>query len=155
MPTRISRVTTKRATSGAIRGATTATSAPPGKIASPVSSGDQPRSCCMYSVAMNWKPTQPPNSDMAARLARTREPERRMPSRTSGDAARCSRDTNAARIAAAAANESRIRAELQPTVGASTTVKTSSSTAAVIDTAPARSNDRATRAGRMSTGTSR
>ena len=43
----------------------------------------------------------------------------------------------------------------QPTVGASTTVKTSSSIAAVIDTAPARSKERATRPGRASTGTSR
>ena len=35
---------------------------------------------------MNWNPTQLPNSDIAARLARTSEPERRMPSRTSGAA---------------------------------------------------------------------
>ena len=40
-------VTPKRMISGAIRGANTATSRPPGKIASPVSSADQPRSCCM------------------------------------------------------------------------------------------------------------
>ena len=33
---------------------------------------------------MNWKPTQPPKSDIAARFARTSAPERRMPSRTSG-----------------------------------------------------------------------
>ena len=61
----------KRITSGAIRGASTATRKPPGKIASPVSSGDQPRSCCMYSVAMNWNPNQPPTSIIAPKFACT------------------------------------------------------------------------------------
>src|SRR5207302_3194371 len=103
--------------------------------------GAQPRSSGLSSVAMNWNPTQPPNSDIAARLARTSEPERRMPSRTSGDAARRSRETKAARIAATAAKEPSVLAVAQPTVGASTTVKTSSSIAAVIDTAPARSKE--------------
>ena len=47
MPATISRVTPKRMTSGAMRVEMTATSTPAGKIASPVSSADQPRSCCM------------------------------------------------------------------------------------------------------------
>ena len=62
------RVTPKRAISGATRGERTATRAPPGKIASPVSSGDQPRSDCRYSVTMNWNPTQPPKSDIAREI---------------------------------------------------------------------------------------
>ena len=95
-----------------------------------------------------------------------------MPSRTSGEAARCSRATKAARIAATAANETSVRADPQPTVGASTTVKTSSSIAAVRLTAPTRSKAtpvprrraspdgagdqlRRTRAAAASTGTSR
>ena len=84
----------------AMRGASSATSRPPGKIARPVSSADQPRSCCMYSVAMNWKPNQPPNSDIAPRFARTSVRERKMPEpheRRGRPAARA--DTNAARIA--------------------------------------------------------
>jgi hypothetical protein len=91
---------------------------------------------------MNWNPTQPPKSDMAARFARTRRLERRMPSRTSGSAARRSCQTKNAKIAAAPANDPSVRAESQPACGASTSVYTSSSIAPVIETAPVRSNAR-------------
>ena len=46
MPVTISRVTPKRMISVAIRGETSATISPAGKIASPVSSADQPSSSC-------------------------------------------------------------------------------------------------------------
>ena len=67
-------------------------------------------------------------------------------------AARCA--TNAASSAATPTNEPSVRAEAQPTSGASTTVKTSSSIAAVTVTAPARSNA-APRAGRPALGRAR
>src|SRR5213593_2771497 len=89
---------------------------------------------------MNWNPTQPPKSDIAARLARTSEAERRMPRRTSGAAVLRSCATKPARIAATTANEPRVRADPQPASGAPTSVNTSSSIAAVIPTAPATSN---------------
>src|SRR5213593_1735305 len=44
---------------------------------------------------MNWNPTQPPKSDIAARFARTSDAERRIPSRTSGSGVRRSWTTNA------------------------------------------------------------
>ena len=91
---------------------------------------------------MNWNATQLPKSDIAARFARTSEPERRIPSRTSGALVRRSCTTNAARIAAAPAKESSVRAEAQPACGASTSVKTRSSMAAVIVTAPVKSKPR-------------
>ena len=51
--------------------------------------------------------------------------------------------TNVARIPATPANDARVRADAQPASGASTSVKTSNSIAAVKVTAPARSKDRA------------
>ena len=106
-----------------MRGAISATSRPPGKIASPVSSADQPRSDCMYSVAMNWKPNQPPISDIAPRFARTSvavAEDAEADERRRRAAARA--HTNAARIASAAASEPSVRAEPQPASGASTSV---------------------------------
>ena len=55
---------------------------------------------------MNWNPTQPPKSAIAPRLARTSEPERRMPSRTSGVAVLARATTNAVSRIAAPANDS-------------------------------------------------
>ena len=63
---------------------------------------------------MNWNPIQPPNSDIAPRFARTSEPERRMPSRTSGEGVRRSRTTKPARSAAAPAKEPSVRADAHP-----------------------------------------
>jgi hypothetical protein len=63
--------------------------------------------------------------------------------------------TKRARIAAVAANEASVRIELQPASGASTTVNTRSSIAAVSVTAPARSKERPGRVVRGSEGTSR
>ena len=71
---------------------------------------------------MNWNPTQLPNSVIAPRLARTSDPDLRIPSRTSGVAVLCSRITNAASSAAAAANDVSVRADAQPSVGALTSV---------------------------------
>ena len=71
---------------------------------------------------MNWKPTHDPNRAIAPRLARTRGAERRMPRRTSGKAERRSTAVNTANSAAAPANETSVRADAQPTSGASTTV---------------------------------
>ncbi len=62
-----------------------------------------------------------------------------MPSRTSGAVLRVSIATNVASSAAARANEPTVIAEPQPLSGASTTVRTSSSIAAVTVTAPAMS----------------
>jgi hypothetical protein len=109
----------------------------------------------MYSVAMNWKPNHPPMSDIAPRFARTSVLERRMPSRTSGAGVRCSWTTKAARIANAAAKDRSVRGEPQPAFGASTSVNTSSSSAAVIDVAPSRSKRRAGSVGCGCRGTSR
>ena len=103
---------------------------------------------------MNWNPTQPPNNVIAPRFARTSEPERRMPSRTSGAAAVRSRTTKAARIATTPTSEAIVRAVAQPTVGASTTVKTRSSIAAVMLSAPATSTEPRDRVSALSTGTS-
>jgi hypothetical protein len=128
---------------------------PPGKIASPVSSADHPRSSCMYRVRMNWKPNHPPTSAIAPRFARTSEPVRRMPSRTSGDGVRISCHTKAARMATAPPNVARVWDEVHPASGAWTTVNTSSSIPVVIPSAPARSNLPGTRAPRPSPGTRR
>ena len=103
---------------------------------------------------MNWKPNQPPMSDIAPTLARTSEAERRIPSRTSGRAVRRSMATNAVIRAATAAREPIVRTEAQPASGASTTVNTSSSMDAVRVTAPARSKPRRAPAGRPESGTS-
>ena len=81
---------------------------------------------------MNWNPTHEPNSAIAARFARTSGPERRMPRRINGDRVRSSRRTNAASSTPAAANDTRVLGEIQPTDGASTSVNTSRSMAAVI-----------------------
>ena len=62
-----------------------------------------------------------------------------MPSRTSGCGARSSIATNAIISATTRANEPTVTGSLQPTSGASTTVRTSSSIAAVIVKAPAMS----------------
>ena len=109
----------------------------------------------MYSVAMNWKPTQPPNSVIAPRFARTRDEERRIPSRTSGVAVRCSCRTNNPKIATTAASDRSVRADAHPAVGASTSVNTSRSIPPVIATAPARSNPFLKRETRPLSGTSR
>ena len=74
---------------------------------------------------------------MAPTLARTRVPDRRMPSRTSGAAARRSMAVKAANVAAAPTRPPSVRAEAQPASGASTTVKTSKSMAPVMASAPA------------------
>ena len=84
-----------------------------------------------------------------ARLARTSELERRMPSRTSGVGVVSSRRMNAAIRIAAPMNDEIVRAEVQPAFGASTSVKTSSSIAPVMLTAPATSKP-AVGAGRAS-----
>ena len=78
-----------------------------------------------------------------------------MPSRTSGVAERRSCAVKNARIAAAPRNETIVRAEAQPAVGASTSVKTSRSIAPVRLIAPVRSNDRELSAGRSPPGTRR
>ena len=57
MPAVISGVVPTRVASGPILGAPKATISPAGRNASAVPSADQPSSCCMYSVPMNWKPT--------------------------------------------------------------------------------------------------
>ncbi len=62
-----------------------------------------------------------------------------MPSRTSGCALRRSIVTNRASSAATIANEAIVAGEPQPCSGASTTVRTSTSIAAVTVTAPAKS----------------
>ena len=67
-----------------MRGAPNATSRPPGRKASAVSSALQPSVPCRYRVAANWKPTYAPNRHIAPRFARTSEPLRKMPRRTSG-----------------------------------------------------------------------
>ncbi len=77
-----------------------------------------------------------------------------MPRRTNGAAARCSIVAKPLRITAVATNPPMVRAEPQPTSGASTKVKTSSSIAPVSVTAPATSNPAARRVGRRDTGTS-
>jgi hypothetical protein len=84
-------------------------------------------------------------------LARRSGAERRMPSRTSGAALRISIATNVASSAATRANEATVIPEPQPFDGASTTVRTSSSIAAVTVTAPAMSYRR----GPVSAGRSR
>ncbi len=104
-------------------------------------------------MATNWKPTQPPKSDIAPTPARTSRAERRMPSRTSGCGVRRSTATKAVRRAATAASDPSVRAESQPASGASTTVKTSSSMPAVSAAAPARSKRRRPIAGRPASGT--
>ena len=62
-----------------------------------------------------------------------------MPSLISGCGARSSIVTNAASKATASANPPIVSGALQPTSGASTTVRTSSSIAAVMVNAPAKS----------------
>ena len=62
-----------------------------------------------------------------------------MPSRTSGCGARSSIATNATISATTRANEPTVTGSAQPISGASTTVRTSSSIAAVIVNAPAMS----------------
>ena len=65
-----------------------------------------------------------------------------MPSRTSGCAERCSIATKAASSNAATAKPPSVSTAPQPASGASTTVRTSSSIAAVIVAAPAKSKPR-------------
>ncbi len=71
-----------------------------------------------------------------------------MPSRTSGCGVRRSIVTNSASSAATIVNDAIVVAELQPVSGASTTVRTSRSIAAVTVTAPAMSYLRGPIAGR-------
>ena len=91
-----------------------ATSMPAGRNASAVSTGDQPFIVCRYSVITNWKPTYAPNSAIIPRFARTREPVRRMPSRTSGERERRSIAMNVASSPAASANATIVSGEPQP-----------------------------------------
>lgn len=93
----------------------------------------------MYWVTMNWKATYEPKNAAAPSWARTCEPERSTPRRTRGLALRRSIRTKETSRAAATTKDSRVRTEVQPASGAWTTVKTSSSIAAVPVTAPGRS----------------
>ncbi len=69
-------------------------------------------------------------------FARTRAPERRIPSRTNGCAERCSMTTNSASSAAVTTKPPTMDADPQPDVGAVTTVRTSRSMAALTVSAP-------------------
>ena len=90
----------------------------------------------------NWKPTYAPKSAIIPKFARSSEPVRRMPSRTSGSRVRCSMATKAASRAAAIANGTTVPAASQPCSGASTIVRTRRSMPAVNVTAPGMSNER-------------
>ena len=99
-----------------------ATIIPVGRKARAISTADQSLRSCMYRVPMNWKPNQLPSSAMAPKLARRSCGERRMPRRTRGFGLCCSIRTKALSSAATPMKESSVRAEPQPTSGASTTV---------------------------------
>ena len=103
-------------------GETVATMRPVGRKARAIWIADQSLRSCMYRVPMNWKPNQLPSSAMAPKLARRSWPERRMPSRTRGFGLCCSISTKALSSAAIPTNESSVRGDPQPTLGASTTV---------------------------------
>ena len=104
---------------------------------------------------MNWKATYAPNSVNMPTFARTSEPERRIPRRTSGCLERSSIAMNAASSAIAATPSTSVVAELQPRSGASTTVWTSASMPALSVTAPGTSNERRASCWGMSRGRTR
>lgn len=101
-PPTITRVLPKRATSFGVRVGASTASQPMMTSAIAVCSDDQPRSSCMYSVTTNWNPKKAPTKSSAPRSARSTEPVRRMPSRTSGAADRRSTATKTVASSSAA-----------------------------------------------------
>src|SRR5207248_1119650 len=79
---------------------------------------------------------QEPKRHMAPMLARSSDPERRIPRRTSGEDERCSIVAKAPSRATTPTSEQTVRNDVQPSSGAWTMVKTSSSIAPVRLIAP-------------------